>query len=267
MRLAASSIAWPAGADEEAALVLRAGGAAGVELAPTKVWASPAEATEADARAQRAFWEDRGLEVVAMQALLFGRPDLTLFDDPGARRRTVEHLAALVRLGGRLGCRALVFGSPKNRLAGARPAGEVRAAAVDAFRRLGDAAVAAGLVFAIEPNPPAYGCDFVTTVADGVALVEAVGHPGFGLHLDAGGMALTAESPASARLAPAHYHVSEPGLAPVGTGGADHARFARELRRAGYGGWCSLEMRQPEGDWRAALADSLARAAACYGRD
>src|SRR5262249_55603349 len=56
MRLAASSIAWPAGADEEAAAVLRAGGAAGVELAPTKVWASPAEATEADARAQRAFW-------------------------------------------------------------------------------------------------------------------------------------------------------------------------------------------------------------------
>jgi sugar phosphate isomerase/epimerase len=265
MNLAVSSIAWPTGADEVAAGILRRGGATGAEVAPTKVWADLAAVTESEAIAHRSFWERHGLEVVAMQALLFGRADLTLFDDPATRQRTVDYLQTTIRLGGWLGCQTLVFGSPKNRLIASRAPEQVRQEALDIFRQLGDAALAAGVVLAIEPNPPEYGCDFVTTVAEGVALVEAVAHPGFALHMDAGGMAMTGESPTCSHLRPAHFHVSEPRLVPIGAGGADHALYASELRQSGYDRWCSLEMRQPEGDWRTVLADSLARAASLYG--
>jgi D-psicose/D-tagatose/L-ribulose 3-epimerase len=263
VKLAASNIAWPAGADVQAASVLSAGGATGVELAPKKVWPKPLEATESDAAAVRGWWERRGLRVCAMQALLFGRADLTLFDDAATRGRTVEYLAGVIRLAGWLGAGAMVFGSPKNRLTAGRPAAEVRAAALDAFRHLGDIAVQAGTCFCIEANPPEYGCDWVTTAAEAAALVTGVGHPGFGLHLDAGGMALTGElGPLPAGAEPRHFHVSEPHLRPVG--GPHHAALAAALQAAGYAGWHSIEMRQPEGDWAAALAAALGAAARSY---
>jgi sugar phosphate isomerase/epimerase len=50
--------------------------------------------------------------------------------------------------------------------------------------------------------------------------------------------------------APDHFHISEPHLAPVGHGDTDHAGFAAALRRTGYTGWCSVEMRKPEGSSR-----------------
>jgi D-psicose/D-tagatose/L-ribulose 3-epimerase len=52
--------------------------------------------------------------VFAAQALLFGRRDLTLFDDADTRQRTLDYLCIMVRVCARLGARALVFGSPKN---------------------------------------------------------------------------------------------------------------------------------------------------------
>src|SRR5205807_620179 len=76
MRLSISNIAWPL--PEEAALAgrLRGFGATAVEVAPTCCWPQPLQATPAQLREYRAFWEGHGLPVVALQALLFGRPEL-----------------------------------------------------------------------------------------------------------------------------------------------------------------------------------------------
>jgi sugar phosphate isomerase/epimerase len=266
-RIAVSNIAWPAGADEVAADLLRAHGVAGVEVAPTRLWPRPAEATESDAAACRSAWERRGLPIVAMQALLFGRPELTLFETPTMREETIAYLDRIIQLAGWLGCGPLVFGSPKNRLRRGRPTEEVWPEALDVFRRLGEQAERHGVVFCIEANPPEYGCDFVTTVTEAAAVVRAVGHPGVGLHLDGGGMTLTDEGPASAgdvRLR--HFHVSEPHLVPVGSvnSAAAHARYRRELAAGGYAGWCSIEMRAVEEDWRGGLEASLLATRAAY---
>ena len=43
-----------------------------------------------------------------------------------------------------------------------------------------------------------------------------------------------------------HFHVSEPDLAPLGTGGVDHAAFAAALRQNGYDRTLAIEMRQVE---------------------
>lgn len=269
MKLAVSNIAWPADADAEAAELLRHHGATGVELAPKKVWPDPVSATEAEAHAVRNWWESRGLSIVAFQALLFGRPDLVLFGTPSVRDELAETLDRLCRLAGWVGARALVFGSPKNRLRGERPLAEVWPVAVDFFRRVGDRAQSHGVTIGLEANPVEYGGDFVTHLHDAVQLVQAVNHPGFGLHLDTGGMILTAERIQNlSGVHPVHFHISEPNLAPVGgTPSSAHPQFAADLWECAYTDWVSIEMRQPPTHWQAAVEQALRFARDVYFPD
>ena len=247
MKLAISNIAWERHEDEAVASVMKRLGVTGVEIAPTKVWPSPLTASEADALAYRRWWEDRGIRIVAMQSLLFGRPDLVIFGDEYVRAETFEYLAGMIRLGGWLGARALVFGSPKNRQVGGLPEEEVDRIAVPFFRGLGDLAASCGTCLCIEPNPTAYACDFLTTSGDALAFVERVGNDGVGLHLDVAGMTLSGEpvDRAIARAAGAirHFHASEAFLDAIGAGTVDHARFSAALAGVPYRNWVSIEMR------------------------
>jgi D-psicose/D-tagatose/L-ribulose 3-epimerase len=246
MKLAMSSIAWEPPDDDAAARILREHGFEGVELAPTKIFPRPDAADEAEIAACREAWSRRGLRIVALQALLFGRPDLTVFGE--ARERTLEYLTGVARLGARLGAGALVFGSPRNRARGSLSQADAWRAAVEFFRALGTAAAQAGTCLCIEPNPPRYGADFITTSEEALRLVEEVASPGFGLHLDAACALLAGEDfPARLRASAhvlRHVHVSEPDLAPVRRGGTlDLPAIASVLRDIGYAGWVSVEMK------------------------
>src|SRR5207237_8545088 len=100
-----------------------------------------------------------------------------------------------------------------------------RRIAVDLCRELGDHAAAHGVVLCIEANPPEYGCDFITTTAEAVALCEAINNVGIGINADLGGMTMAGEDPRlmieSAASVLGHFHASEPDLAELGTE-ADH---------------------------------------------
>ncbi|EPX60392.1 sugar or sugar nucleotide oxidoreductase [Cystobacter fuscus DSM 2262] len=247
MKLAASNIAWAREQNEDVARMLRELGFQGVELAPTAIWSEPLKATPEEIRVCREWWESRGLPIVAMQALLFGRADLTIFDDAATRAATREYLSGIIRLGGQLGAKALVFGSPKNRKVGARPRAEAEEIACEFFHALGEVALQHGTTLCVEPNPTVYACDFVTTSREGLELVRKVGSAGFCLHLDAGGITLSQES-FDDRLLEAlrsarHFHASESQLAPLGSGTVDHPRFVAALREVHYGHWVSVEMR------------------------
>lgn len=260
MRLAISNIAWAASEEAQAGDLLCAMGIAGVEFAPTTKWPRPLEESEAEVRAHRAFWESRGVRIVALQALLFGRTDLTIFENAGKRRETFEYLSGMIRLAASLGARVLVFGSPKNRQVGALAREEANRLAQSFFHDLAEVAVAHDTVFCIEPNPPEYGCDFLTSSTEALDLIRSVNHAGLGLHLDAGGMTLSRE-PLSAVAAAApwlrHFHVSEPNLAEIGGGGSDHRGCAETLARVGYQGWISIEMRRPAAGGLQSVKDAL----------
>jgi D-psicose/D-tagatose/L-ribulose 3-epimerase len=268
MRLAISNIAWPADADQQAAALLRERQVTGVEIAPTKVWPHPLEATGLEILAHRRQWERSGLQIVALQALLFEKPHFRVFGKEEQRRECFDYLCGIIRLASQLGARVLVFGSPKNRVVGDLPRDVARQLAVNFFRELGEQAVQHGVVLCIEPNPPEYGCDFVTTVAQGVQLVQAVNHPGLGLHLDAGGMHLSGESvPESLALGSScwqHFHISEPFLAPVGNGCVAHDLLGAELNQAGYPHWRSIEMKCPGENWGDELGLAIERAQRSY---
>jgi sugar phosphate isomerase/epimerase len=262
MRLAVSNIAWPAGADLAALEALREHGATGVELALTKIWPEPLEASAREVAGYRFWWESQGIRIVALQALLFGKPGLTIFDSLAARQCTLDYLNGVISQAARLGAGALVFGSPANRLRGLLTHEDVLEIAIPFCRELGKVAEDNGVTFCIEPNPKEYGCDWLTNVAEAVSLVDAVGTEGVRLHLDTAAMTLAGDSGeaiAAAGERCRHFHVSAPYLDEVPGSGVDDDTFAEALQRVGYDGWVSIEMSEArlQPSWQESIRRAL----------
>ena len=248
MKLAVSNIAWDPAVDAAAAAVLVREGVRGVELAPTKWRDAPFDAPAADVAELRARWEDRGLPIISLQSLLFGRPELQLFAGVRERAAMLDHLRKVADFAAAVGARSLVFGSPKNRVRGTLSTEAAMSIAREAFRALATHARERGVVFCVEANPPEYGCDFITRTNEAVELCRLVDDPSIRVNADLGGMMLAGEDPAEAVASAAglvgHVHASEPHLAPLSTINA-HERAASALAETKYEGWISIEMRAP----------------------
>lgn len=251
LKLAASNIGWQAGDDEAVYALLQQLGYTGLEIAPTRfVGERPyakcaAAAAKADALRRR-----YGLVIPSMQSIWYGQTD-NLFDARGAARlaaytrRAVDFAAAV-------GCPSLVFGNPRQRRvpAGARPDDALGFfAEISAYARLHGTAVA------LEANPAVYGTNFCTASAEAFAWARRV--PGLRANYDVGTQLTNGEPPA---LLPeqldivAHIHLSEPQLAPIRPR-PEHRALAEGLRRAGYQGFVSVEMKaQPLDTVRRVLA-------------
>ena len=247
MKISISNLAWDAAEDDEVYQTMLAHSVEGIEVAPTKVWPNPDEADGNSVDLFRNHWLHRNIQVVAMQSLLFGRPELKLFADDVSRCDTILYLAKVIRMAARLGVRVLVFGSPKNRAKGSLSNAEAMSVAVDFFSELGEIANRFGVIVCIEPNPPEYGCDFIRDTGEALELIRRVNHPGFRLHLDSAIMTMNGEDPEEAIGSGIdyleHFHVSEPELAVIGTRATDHARIASCLQRFNYQHWASIEMK------------------------
>jgi sugar phosphate isomerase/epimerase len=247
MKIAISNIAWESSENDRVAEIMVARKIHGVEIAPTKVWPDLSIADNERVIDYRRWWEGRSIRIVALQSLLFGRPELNLFGNADVRRRMLDHLSAAIRIASLVGAKVLVFGSPKNRRMGDLAPLAAVDLAVEFFSDLATMAHASGVTVGLEANPATYGCDFVCTSQQALHLVKRVAHPGFRIHLDTAILAMTGEIFEEALGACCEYlvhvHVSEPMLGVVGEGGVDHTRMARALRSIGYEQWLSIEMR------------------------
>ncbi|MCP5462246.1 MAG: sugar phosphate isomerase/epimerase [bacterium] len=247
-KLAISNIAWPLSEDKNVASVLKEYGVSGIEIAPTKVWQNPIDVPEREVNEYKKFWEQRGFQIVAFQAVLFGHPELTIFENQTTRDATIAYLTKIIHLAKKLGAQVLVFGSPKNRLIGNLAKDEVEKISRGFFSRIGSIASKNGVYLCIEPNPKEYNSDFITNGHDAVELVKMVGSPGFGLHLDTACMTLSGDDVEAviSQGAPymKHFHVSEPYLGQVGNGGVDLPRFTSALKKVDYPHWISIEMKE-----------------------
>ena len=210
-------------------------------MAPTRLWADPLTQDADEVAAARAAVEATGLRIVALQSLLFQRPQFQLFGDAEARQGLAGHLRGMARLAAGLGATRLVFGSPGNRRRGDLPVERADEIAVEVFAGLGAHAAALGVCFCIEANPTDYGCDWLIDAVASTAFVRAVDSPGVRLHLDTACMALAGDD-AVERVHTgadvlAHVHASAPRLGPVGPDGpVDHAAVAGALRAVDYEG-------------------------------
>lgn len=268
MRLSISNIAWDVPEDAGVAGLLRLHGIDAIDIAPGKYFALPEEPSlEAIARVRR-WWADRGIEIAGMQALLFGAAGLNLFGEPQARREMLARLATVCRIGGLLGAPRLTFGSPKNRDRSGLTDEEAMDRATEFFRELGRVAHDNGVTVCIEPNPPSYGCNFVTRTCDAVALVQRIGHPAIRVQLDTGAIVMSEEDCASLLGQHAdvigHIHASEPHLVPLGDAGTDHGRLADVIRNHLPAHLVTVEMVASPKEPHAQAIDRALRVAARY---
>ncbi|CDS53108.1 hypothetical protein [Polaromonas sp. CG9_12] len=233
MRLAISNIAWDIAEDEAIAGLLQCHGIDAIDIAPGKYFPRPGKATSSDIRRVKDWWAERGIEITGMQALLFGTSGLNVFGSPEVQEALLQHLDAVCRIGGELGARRIVFGSPKNRDRSGLSDAEVMTVAIPFFRRLGDLATAHGVIICLEPNPPCYGANFMTSSAETALAVEQINHPAIRMQFDTGALSINSENPATVLHQSAgligHIHASEPNLLPLGDGGTDHGKMFEAL--------------------------------------
>ena len=246
---AVSNIAW-ARHDDESVLALLAGyGVNGVEIAPSKVWTDLDAVSEKAASQYRTFLADHGFSVPAFQAILYGHPELQVFD-PGTYPAFFARLETVARLASWLGAPVLVFGAPKNRRRNGIAYPEAFKVAADFFHKAGEVVAKYSCVLGIEANPVEYQCDFITNAADAELLVKAADSPGVALHIDSGATAMTHEDISEVLrhcgIPVVHYHISEPMLANAAAGEVDHRSALRTLKDMGYKGAVSIEMKMCE---------------------
>lgn len=226
MRLAISNIAWDTAEDPDVAQLLARYEVDAIDVAPGKYFPDPHQASEQAIADVRRWWADQGIEITGIQSLLFGTTGLNVFGDATSQEAMLDHLRAICRIGGGLGATRLVFGSPKNRDRSGLSDADALATAVSFFRRVGDAAAEAGVLVCLEPNPPRYGANFMTTSQETADVVAAVDHPAIRMQFDTGALTINGEAPSTVLDACSnligHIHASEPDLVPLGDGGTDH---------------------------------------------
>jgi len=247
MKVAISNIAWNPDEEQEVLRLLSRNGISLLEVAPTKYWGDPSSVAPLKVEAQKRLLNNSGFEVIAAQALLFGHPELSIFGDEKLRNTTLDYLCRVSETCIRLGARVLVFGSPKNRLKGSLDDQTAIEIASDFFGAAAEYVFAMGGVLCLEPNPVEYGCDFINTTAQAIALVEQINHPGLRIQLDTSSMTLNGEKPSISiergMAWAGHFHISEPFLDLVGAGKTSHVIIAEKLRAMSFKGPVSIEMR------------------------
>ena len=233
MRLAISNIAWDVSEDEQIAQLLRRYGIDAIDVAPGKYFPDPANASDQHLARVKGWWTERNIEITGMQALLFGTKGLNVFGSVEVQQAMLEHLAAICRIGAGIGATRLVFGSPKNRDRSGLTDQQALDIAVQFFKRLGDIAESYSVMICLEPNPPCYGANFMTTTAETARVVQYVDHTAIKMQLDTGALTINREEAAAelAHCAPLveHIHASEPDLLTLGDGATNHHKVYAAL--------------------------------------
>ncbi len=163
--------------------------------------------------------------------------------------RIADYTAVACARAKRVGIRHIVFGSGGSRqLEDNFPLDEAADQFGSLLKRLGPIAGEQGVVLVIEPLRR-QECNFINTIAEGAAVVEAAGQPGIKLLADFYHMLQNEESPGDVGRFGSlirHCHAAEKAnRTPPGIDGEDFRPFLQGLKDSGYAGDVSLECRYP----------------------
>lgn len=220
----------------------------GLEVAPFTLGDAPLQLSAAARAGLRRAAQDAGIAVSGLHWLLRQPVGLSITSaDAAVRARTLDTMRRQIALCAELGGAVLVHGSPAQRRL---PPGEEAAArqrGIEAFAAVAADAQAAGVTYCIEPLAPPEA-DFIHTVAQAAAIVQAIGRPGLRTMLDCCAAARAEAEPVHAVLARwlptgllAHVQVNDPNLRGPGQGGLGFLAILRTLRQHGYAGWVAVE--------------------------
>nr|WP_279343583.1 sugar phosphate isomerase/epimerase [Variovorax terrae] len=236
----------------------------GLEVAPFTLGEMPQHLSAVRRTGLRRAAQDAGIAVSGLHWLLRQPADLSITSpDAAVRARTLDTMRRQIELCADLGGSVLVHGSPAQRRL--PPGGEAaaRQRGIEAFAAVAAHAQAAGVTYCIEPLAPPEA-DFIHTVAEAAAIVQAIGQPGLRTMLDCCAAARAEAEPVPAVLARwlptgllAHVQVNDPNLRGPGQGSLGFAAILRMLRQHGYAGWVAVEPFDYHPDGPAAAARAI----------
>lgn len=242
-------------------------GYTGLEIAPFTLASLITDVTAPRRTELRQQAEREGLTIIGLHWLLAKTQGFHLTStDAAVRKRTGEYFSELTRAAADLGGNLLVLGSPlqRNLAEGvSRERGDELAADTlsHCLKTLEDTRV----ILCLEPLTPT-DTNFMTTAAEGVALIRRLNHPFVKLHLDV--KAMSSESIPVPDLIRSnaeflqHFHANDPNLRGPGFGKVDFKPIFQALKDINYGGWVSVEVFDYTPD-----PDTIARESIRYMRE
>jgi sugar phosphate isomerase/epimerase len=247
----------------------RAVGYDGLEIAPFTLGGAEPHLLPAARRAElRRAAADAGIAITGLHYLLIAPAGLSITARDAVRRgRTVDVMRRLCGLAHDLGARILVHGSPAQRRLAPGEEAEGRQWGAECFAAVADAAAAAGVTYCIEPLA-APEADFINTVAEAAAIVEAVGSPALRTMVDCSAAARAEAQPIPELLRTwlptgvlAHVHLNDPNRRGPGEGTLAFRPILRALAEGGYPGMAAIEpfVYEPDGPACAARAIGYVR--------
>lgn len=246
MKIAISNIAWERNDQQKILTLLQKYHINGIEIAPTKITPDPTTIKSSTIKEYKREIKSYGIDIIAVQSLLFNKPHLNIFGTRETRRQTLDYLQKIISLGNAFGAKIFVFGSPKNRIIGSNDKRKAFRIAIDFFFQIAEFCQKYKSFFCIEPNSRAYDCDFIVTGRQALELVKAVNHPHFRINLDTGVMHLNKENPAATIELCfeylAHMHLSAPYLKSLENTTIPHIKIAKTLKNLKYNKYVSIEM-------------------------
>jgi sugar phosphate isomerase/epimerase len=256
MKCAISSLAWGEHEREAVYHLMVEHGIAGLEIVPGMFFygeQDPYQPSEPSRSACVSQAESLGLKLVSMQSLLFGKDDAYLFGTELQQESFVNEMKVAIDLASSLKIPNIVFGSPGNRKY-SKVWAEHNALdhAAEIFDILGVYAANKAVTIAIEPNPAAYGTNFLNNVTATTNFVRLVASSAVKLNFDIGAISMNGDI---ARLESlfessfdviSHIHMSEPNLAPAPADSDIVLRVRKLVTELEYSHWVSIEMKKPQ---------------------
>lgn len=250
-KIAISNLAWDKKDKENIIPLMKRYQIAGIEIAPSKIWDNPTTIQKSEATKYLKLWQGSGIKIVAVTSLLYGHPELTIFENNEKRTKTLNYLIKMIRLASWLGAKVVVFGSPKNRLIGKMSNKEAEKVAIVFFKKLGRETRKYSTDVCLEPIPKIYGADYLTSTDEVFSLVKKISHPNIKINLDSGAMKINNENfeKTIKKTFPliGHLHISEKNFVKIGNNKFGHSLISKTLKKLKYDRWASIEMWSKEG--------------------
>ena len=243
MKLSVSNLAWEKENDYKIFEILKRFDISIIDLVPTKYFKNIRNTNIDELNSIRNFWFSRGFTVFGMQSIFFGCSD-NLFEGEKSRKNLLEHFKYICEIGSFFDVKALVFGSPKNRVATDNHKKNVNIYK-NFFYQLGEIASLYNLNLCLEPNPKVYNCNFMINMNDVYEVISDINHPNVKMQLDIGAMILNNEKVELIRKFKnyiSHIHVSEPFLNAFGENLGYHKKVSNLLREIFNDNIICLEM-------------------------
>lgn len=219
----------------------------GLEIAPFTLAQEPHRLGVRAVTELRAIADGEGVVLAGLHWLLTAPQGLSITSaDAAVATRTREVMQRLVEFCVALGGTYLIHGSPQQRLLQPGRAAEGRQRAIAYFAAAAEAAAACGATYVIEPLGATDQGGLVRTVADAVAIMDAIGAPALTTMLDCYAGASTEATVATLedwlpKGVIHHIHFNDSNQRGPGEGAFDFAAILDTLRRLNYAGASAIE--------------------------